>query len=163
MKLLSDKPVEELNRQDSLLRESVLKEEQFEVSAISKRNLPIEGMHFFTPLKGVVTTPFDKVIHPALDIKAPKNTVVYSIYEGTVIFSGWDDERGNVIIVQHPDNVISIYEHGEKLLKTMGDEVKAGTPIALVGSTGSLIQEEHLHFALWYNGEAQDPTKYISF
>lgn len=163
IRLLSDKPVSELNRADSLLRESIVKEEQFELSAISKRNLPIEGMHFFTPLKGVITTPFDRVIHPALDIKAPKNTVVNAIYEGTVIFAGWDDERGNVIIIQHPDNVISIYEHGEKLLKAVGDNVTAGTPIALVGSTGALTKEEHLHFALWYDGQAQDPTRFISF
>lgn len=163
IKLLSDKPVEVLGKQDSLLRENLIKEQQFQVNGSSQRSVPVEGMHFFTPIKGVITRGFDMVMHPALDIKAPRNTVVYSAYEGTVIYSGWDDERGNVIVIQHPDNVVTIYEHAESLLKKVGDKVKAGTPIALVGSTGSTTQDEYLHFALWHNGEALDPTRYISF
>lgn len=163
IKLLSDKPVEELNMQDSLLRESLIKEQQFQVSGSTQRNVPVEGMHFFPPIKGVIIKEFDMVMHEGLDIKAPRNTVVYSIYEGTVIFSGWDDEKGNVIVVQHPDNVVSIYEHAESLLRKVGEKVKSGTPIALVGSTGSTTQDEYLHFSLWHNGEALDPTRYISF
>lgn len=163
IKLLSDKPIYELSKQDSLLRESLIKEQQFQVSGNSQRSVPVEGMHFFPPIKGVITKEFDMVMHDGLDIKAPRNTVVYSIYEGSIIFSGWDDEKGNVIVVQHPDNVVSIYEHAESLLKKVGEKVKAGTPIALVGSTGSTKQDEYLHFSLWYNGEALDPTRYISF
>lgn len=163
IKLLSDKPIDELSKQDSLLRESLIKEQQFQVSGNSQRSVPVEGMHFFPPIKGVITKEFDMVMHDGLDIKAPRNTVVYSIYEGSIIFSGWDDEKGNVIVVQHPDNVVSIYEHAESLLKKVGEKVKAGTPIALVGSTGSTKQDEYLHFSLWYNGEALDPTRYISF
>jgi murein DD-endopeptidase MepM/ murein hydrolase activator NlpD len=41
--------------------------------------------------------------------------------------------------------------------------VKAGTPVALVGSSGSLTKGDHLRFELWYAGEAVDPTAYISF
>ena len=163
IKLLSDRPIDELSKQDSLLRESLIKEQQFQVSGNSQRSVPVEGMHFFPPIKGVITKEFDMVMHDGLDIKAPRNTVVYSIYEGSIIFSGWDDEKGNVIVVQHPDNVVSIYEHAESLLKKVGEKVKAGTPIALVGSTGSTKQDEYLHFSLWYNGEALDPTRYISF
>lgn len=163
IKLLSDKPIDELSKQDSLLRESLIKEQQFQVSGNSQRSVPVEGMHFFPPIKGVITKEFDMVMHDGLDIKAPRNTVVYSISEGSIIFSGWDDEKGNVIVVQHPDNVVSIYEHAESLLKKVGEKVKAGTPIALVGSTGSTKQDEYLHFSLWYNGEALDPTRYISF
>ena len=163
IKFLSGKTEQELSRQDSLLREAIIKEEQFLVNSTIRRDVPVEGMHFFPPLKGVVTRGFDLVLHPALDIKAPRNTVVYSVYEGTVIFTGWDDEKGNVLIIQHPDNVISIYEHGESLLRKVGDTVSAGTPVALVGSSGSTTQDEHLHFALWHDGEALDPSRYISF
>ena len=163
IKLLSDKPVDELSKQDSLLRERLIKEQQFQVSGNSQRSVPVEGMLFFSPIKGVITKEFDMVMHDGLDIRAPRNTVVYSIYEGTVILSGWDDEKGNVIVVQHPDNVVSIYEHAESLLKKVGEKVKSGTPIALVGSTGSTTQDEYLHFSLWHNGEALDPTRYISF
>ena len=44
-----------------------------------------------------------------------------------------------------------------------GAKVSAGTPIAIVGSTGRLSTGEHLHFELWYKGEAVNPAKYINF
>lgn len=163
MRLLSLKSEQELRKQDSLLRENVMREEQFQVSNSKTRDVPIEGLHFFTPIKGVVLKSFDRVLHPAMDISAPKNSTVYAIYEGTVIYSGWDDEDGNVMIIQHPNNMLSVYEHGEKLMKNVGETVKAGDTIALVGSSGSVSQQDYLHFALWYNGEPLDPTKYINF
>ena len=45
----------------------------------------------------------------------------------------------------------------------VGDKVKAGTPIALVGNTGSFTTGPHLHFELWYKGESIDPTNHINF
>ena len=51
----------------------------------------------------------------------------------------------------------------EALLKKAGDVVKAGTPVALVGSSGSLTKGDHLRFELWYAGDAVDPAAYISF
>ncbi|MBR1678594.1 MAG: M23 family metallopeptidase [Bacteroidales bacterium] len=58
---------------------------------------------------------------------------------------------------------MSFYKHNEKLLHKTGDKVKAGTPVALVGNSGSLTTGDHLHFELWYAGEAVDPAQYISF
>lgn len=161
-KFLSAKSEEELEASDSLLRETIREEEQFEVGGSEERILPVEGMHFFAPLKGVVSQTFDPAIHPAIDITAPSGSVVSSIYEGVVVFTGWDESKGNVIIIQHPNNVISQYGHNQRLLKNMGDNVNAGTPIALVGNTGSLTTGDHLHFELWSNGEALNPQKYIS-
>ena len=67
---LSDKSAEELARRDSVLRETVQKEDQFGVSSRHERDLPAEGMHFFTPLKGVVAAAYDRVLHPGIDISA---------------------------------------------------------------------------------------------
>lgn len=161
-KYLSAKSQEELNRRDSILRETVQLEEQFGVSGTS-RNLPIEGMHFFSPIKGVVSQGFDIALHPAIDITAPSGSVVSAVYDGFIIYTGWDEGKGNVIIIQHPDNVISVYGHNQKLLKKLGESVKAGTSIALVGNTGSLTTGDHLHFELWSDGTPMDPTKLISF
>ena len=80
-----------------------------------------------------------------------------------MIYAGWSDEAGNTIQIQHEGGIISIYKHNEKLLKNVGDKVTAGSPIALVGGTGSLSTGEHLHFELWHNGEAVDPVRYINF
>lgn len=155
---------EELARSDEALRETVVKEEQFGVkSSGTQRVLPIEGMHFFSPLKGVVSQGYDMVIHPAVDITAPANTVVKAVMDGTVIYTGWSDEAGYTMHIQHANDVISVYKHNQKILKKQGDKVKAGVPIAHVGNTGSLTTGDHLHFELWYKGEAVDPTKYISF
>lgn len=152
-----------LAQQDSLLRQHVKEEEQFGISARNRRDLPIEGLHFFTPLKGVISQGYDPVIHPYVDITASEGAVVKATMDGTVIFAGWSDEAGNTIQVQHDGDIVSIYKHNEKLLKKAGDKVTAGTPIALVGNSGSLTTGAHLHFELWYKGETVDPTQYINF
>ncbi len=155
--------LDELAKKDSLLRKHVKEEEQFGISERDKRNLPIEGLHFFTPLKGVVSQGYDPVIHPFIDITAPAGSVVKATLDGTVISAGWSDDAGYTIQIQHDGDIVSIYKHNEKLLKKTGDKVKAGSPIALIGNTGSLTTGDHLHFELWYKGESVDPTKYINF
>lgn len=161
-KYLKNKSIEELGKQDSILRETVREEEEFTLNG-SQRDLPIEGRHFFTPLLGVITQSFDRVNHPAVDIAAPESSVVKAVLEDTVVFSGWSEESGYTIQIQHPGNLISSYRHNMKLLKDVGDKVSAGTPISLVGNTGSLTTGDHLHFELWHDGNAVNPTDYISF
>lgn len=152
-----------LKKQDSIMRQEVKNEEMFDISSRSQRQLPIEGMLFFTPVQGVISQGYDPVIHPYLDIAAPAGTVVKAIANGTVIFDGWSEETGYTIQIQHDGDIVSIYKHNEKLLKKTGDKVSAGSPIALVGNTGKLTTGEHLHFELWHKGESLDPTRYISF
>ena len=159
----SDKASLDKESKDSILREHVHQEEQFGISARNRRNLPIEGLHFFTPLKGVVSQGYDAAIHPYIDITAPSGSVVMATLDGTVIFAGWSDEAGNTIQIQHDGDIVSIYKHNEKLLKKAGDKVTAGTPIALIGNSGDVTTGEHLHFELWHKGETVDPAKYINF
>lgn len=153
----------ELAEKDSLLRKEVADEDRFDIKPGSARTLSIEGMHFFTPLKGVVSQGYDKALHPYIDITAPGNSVVMSVLDGTVISAGWNDTEGYTIRIQHEGDIISVYKHNQKLLKETGDKVTAGTPIAVLGGTGSTSDGDHLHFELWHKGEAVDPTKYISF
>ena len=153
----------ELDAKDSLLGENVRKEEQCGLNKVGDRRLPREGVHFFTPLKGVVSQEYDPLLHPYIDITAPANSVVMSVLDGTVIGAGWSDESGYTIQIQHANNIVSIYKHNQKLLKKTGDKVSAGSPIALVGNTGAVTTGDHLHFELWYKGEAVDPVKYIKF
>lgn len=148
---------------DSLLRQQVKEEEQFDISGRDKRNLPIEGLHFFTPLKGVVSQGYDPAVHPYIDITAPAGSVVKAVLDGTVINDSWSEDAGYTIQIQHDGDIISIYKHNEKLLKKTGEKVTAGAPIALTGNTGTLTTGEHLHFELWYKGETVDPARFISF
>lgn len=151
-----------LARRDSLLRAQVAEAEQFAVSG-PRRELPIEARAFYTPVKGVVSEGYDRSLHPYLDITAPSGTAVMAVLDGTVVFAGWDEVDGYTLAVQHSGDILSIYKHNEKLLKKAGDAVKAGTPVALTGSSLSLTKGDHLRFELWYEGEAVDPAAYISF
>lgn len=161
---ISEETAAELQRKDSILREEVKKEEQFDISSErGKRELPIEGVHFFTPLKGVVSQGYDAATHPYVDITAAAGSVVKATLDGTVVFAGWSEDSGYTIQIQHEGDILSIYKHNEKLSKKVGDKVSAGTPIALVGNTGDLTTGSHLHFELWHKGETVDPTRYINF
>ncbi len=151
-------------KNDSLLRSIVLKEEQFSISTGRQKIDQIEGLHFFPPVKGVITEEYNIAInHPYIDIAAPENSVVSSVLDGTVISSGWNDENGYTIQIQHDNNLISIYKHNSKLLKKTGDKVSAGTPVSLVGNSGTLSSGTHLHFELWHKGEPINPAEYIKF
>lgn len=161
-KYLSEKSEEELRIQDSLLRQSVRMSERFGVGSDASRALPVEGMHFFTPVKGVIATGFNAVSHPAVDISAPSGTIVGSVLDGAVVFTQWDASRGYTIVIQHSDNIVSITSGCSQLLKQKGDMVRAGTPVGMTGNIqGS--GTDSIRFELWHNGEPLDAARYISF
>ncbi|HBL76055.1 MAG: hypothetical protein A2W90_11605 [Bacteroidetes bacterium GWF2_42_66] len=150
---------------DSVFRQKLM-EEQLNLSLQQKgkpgRN--ISQIHFFPPIKGIVNQPFDTSEgHYAVDIIAQPNSRVSSVLDGTVIFADYTINTGYVIYVQHEKNIISIYKHNSELLKTTGDQVKAGEAIAIMGNSGELSTGPHLHFELWYNGVAVNPEQYIEF
>ncbi|MBQ1167775.1 MAG: M23 family metallopeptidase [Bacteroidales bacterium] len=151
-------------KQDSILRGIVEKETALDLSQADSHGTLLEGLDFFTPLKGMVTEPYNLAInHPYIDIAADENATVYSILDGTVVSAGYNEDTGYVMIIQHGNDLVSIYKHNDRLLKQAGDKVKTGTPIAIVGNTGRLATGVQLHLELWHAGEAIDPAKYISF
>ena len=151
---------------DSLLRADVKTEEQFGVedaTTLTRRIRSIEAQSFYTPVKGVISDGFDLAIHPWVDVTAPAGSVVMAVLDGTVVYTGWEEESGYVIAIQHTGDILSLYKHNEKLLRKAGDAVKAGTPIGVLAASGSLTKGDHLHFELWYEGAAVDPVQYIKF
>ena len=148
---------------DSLLRADVRQEEQFDVSSQTRQNLPIEALSFYSPVKGVVSRGFDRVLHPWVDVTAPVGSMVMSVLDGTVVFTDWVQESGYTLVIQHANDLISIYKNNQKLLHKSGDAVKAGIPVAMLASSNSLTKGDHLHFELWYKGAAVDPALYIKF
>ena len=146
---------------DSLLKEDVVKAEQFEVGSTPQRNLPIEARSFFTPVKGIVIKGYDQALHPWMDISAPAGTLVMSVLDGTVVSAGWDEESGYSVLIQHSGDLLSVYNNLEKLLRKTGEPVKAGSPVGVLASSSSLTKGDHLHFELWHEGKTLDPTLYI--
>ena len=148
---------------DSLLRADVLTQEQFNVGDAPRKNLPMEALSFFPPVKGVVSEGFERTLHPYIDITAPAGSMVTAVLDGTVVHTSWDSEDGYLIVIQHAGDILSLYKHNQKLLHGQGDVVKAGTPIGLVAESESLTKGDHLHFELWFEGQAMDPTQFIKF
>src|SRR5690606_33144130 len=110
------------------------------------------------------TSGFDEdTRHLATDIASKKDDPILSILDGHVVLAAFTPATGFVIIIQHGNNLLSIYKHCSSLLKKEGAFVKAGEVIALVGSTGELSTGPHLHFELWHNGNAVNAENYINF
>ena len=124
---------------DSLLRADVAAQEQFFVSA-TQRTLPIEALSFFAPLKGIVSDGFSPAVHPWVDITAPAGTVVMAVLDGSVVFTGWDDDTGYTLVLQHKGDILSIYKNNQKLLVHTGEAVKAGAPVGMVAPSASLTK-----------------------
>ena len=101
--------------------------------------------------------------HFGIDIIASNNEAVKAVLNGTIVFSDWSPEYGHVIQIQHAQNLVSIYKHNSFLLKKVGDLVKAGDAIAIVGNSGELSTGPHLHFEMWHNGIPLDPEKFVVF
>ena len=59
--------------------------------------------------------------------------------------------------------LVSMYKHCSVVLKKVGNFVRSGEPIAIVGDTGELSSGPHLHFELWFKGNAVNPIDYINF
>ncbi len=121
-------------------------------------------MLFFPPVKGYVTNQFNrKTNHIGVDVVAPEDETVKAALDGHVIMASWTLETGNVIAIQHPNDLVTFYKHNAVLLKKVGTFVNAGEAIAIIGSSGELSTGPHLHFELWQNGVALDPQHFIVF
>jgi len=154
--------------EDSILRSRVEQEEQYNLSigtTGAERGTSLANIHFFPPVKGIVSSNFDeRTRHYATDIVTQPKAVVSSTLDGTVIMTGWTMETGFVMMIQHQNNLVSVYKHNARLLKETGDRVWAGEAISIVGDSGELYTSgPHLHFELWHNGEPLNPTDYIFF
>lgn len=124
----------------------------------------IDEIFFFSPISGIVTSPFDlKIEHYGVDVVARSDEPVKSIADGTVLMASWTQDSGYVIAIQHRNNVISVYKHNAALLKKVGNFVSAGEIIAIIGNTGELTTGPHLHFELWHNGNPVNPEEFVSF
>jgi len=92
---------------------------------------------------------------------ARRDAEVRAVYDGRVAFASWFDGYGNLMIIDHGHGFHTIYAHASRLLKGVGEEVKAGEVIALVGDTGS-ADRPMLYFEIRYRGRCQDPSKWLA-
>ena len=158
------KEIEPIPAIDSQFRKEFEESELTFLSVSNPISQELEEQYFYSPIEGIVTTEFNiKDEHYGIDIVSNSNEPVKSVAEGTVIFSDWTQESGNVIAIQHRGNIISVYKHNSALLKKVGNFVNSGQVIAIIGNTGEFTTGPHLHFEMWFNGNPVDPEEFISF
>jgi lipoprotein NlpD len=139
-------------------------EEKYNLTSLNPNQTPSNAIFFYKPVNGIISSHYDADIrHYGIDLVATFKESVLATLDGTVTFTGYDPQYGNVIQIQHKNGFLSIYKHNELLLKKIGDRVVAGEAIALLGNTGILSTGPHLHFELWFKGHPVNPEEYISF
>ena len=162
------------SREDSLLRLEVESEDsRYQVkdavrqaagTATAVDMQPTVTHLFFAPVKGNIVRPYSNAMrHYGVDIAAASESPVNAAYSGTVVSAGFTAEDGHVIALQHPAGVITVYRNNSALLKHQGDAVRAGEPIAFVGTGTTTELGPHLHLEVWVNGTPVNPEEYISF
>lgn len=151
----------EKSKEDSILRQLVDNEDKYNLANINKD----KDFYLLTsPISGAVSQNYSIADdHLAIDISVDIGTPVKAVSNGRVILSEWTTQTGYVLIIDHGNDLISVYKHNSKLLKPQGEIVKQGEIIALSGNSGILTSGPHLHFELWSEGFSIDPNTLINF
>lgn len=121
-----------------------------------------DNLIFYTPVEGKVMRTFNhRDKHFGIDIEAGNNATVKAVLDGNVVFTSWSPEWGHILVLEHENNLISLYCSASALFKRAGDFVKAGEAIGITGRSNE-HDTDNLHFELWYNGTPVDPEKYLA-
>ncbi|MBA3022589.1 MAG: M23 family metallopeptidase [Gammaproteobacteria bacterium] len=99
-------------------------------------------------------------MHEGVDYMVPAGTPVYASAGGVVVFAGLHPQYGNMVEIDHGNQIITRYAHASMLLVKVGEVVRRGHEIARVGSTGRSTGN-HLHFEVRYRGAAQNPVRFL--
>lgn len=137
------------------------------------KNVPvfkqIKSSKFISPVNGTITSDYGMRLHPILkvnrmhngiDISQKEGNPVRAVSDGIVIFVGEEDDLGLKIIIEHKNNINTVYGHLKDVYVKKNDHVKQGSIIGTVGNSG-LSESPHLHFEIIKDGKPQDPKKWI--
>jgi murein DD-endopeptidase MepM/ murein hydrolase activator NlpD len=115
------------------------------------------------PVSGPVTSGFGSRwgrMHEGIDIAVGQGTPVHAAAAGTVIYAGWMEGYGNLVVIDHGSGLSTAYGHNSSLASSVGESVSAGQVIAYSGSTGHSTGP-HVHFEVRVNGAPVDPLGYL--
>lgn len=161
--LLRNDSLMERTQREEAFRKQYEETEKYNLTNVTARN-EADGLIFFRPTRGMISTPFDADHqHLGTDIAANPGESVLAVLDGTVILSTYTADTGYVIEVQHSRNFVSVYKQCGALLKKAGESVKGGEAIATVARPDADESGPHLHFELWHQGKALNPEQYIVF
>ena len=118
---------------------------------------------FVWPCEGVVVSGFGVRwgrMHEGIDIACAYGAPVHASAAGTVIYAGWMQGYGNLVVLDHGNGISTAYAHASAILVSVGQSVGQGEEVSLVGATGHATGP-HLHFEVRVNGVAVDPLSYL--
>jgi murein DD-endopeptidase MepM/ murein hydrolase activator NlpD len=128
---------------------------------LTPTKLPVDG-GWYSSNFGWRIDPFtgQRAFHEGIDFMAEEGTPIYAAAAGVVVYSEFHPQYGNMIEVDHGNDLISRYAHASKRLVKIGDVVLRGSKIAEVGRTGRATGA-HLHFEVRQRGAARNPAQFL--
>lgn len=142
-------------------------DEKYNLSVLppTSANMPMEGILFFKPVKGVISKKFaPELKNYGILIKISGQETISSVQDGTIIFANYDISDGYTIQIQHKNGFVSFYRHVDSFLKNVGTRVKSGEAIGIINTYNKKDKEnDNLEFELWYKGNPVNPQNYIFF
>ncbi|MDN5881503.1 MAG: M23 family metallopeptidase, partial [Nitrosospira sp.] len=155
LSLILDDRADKLGALDSVLMQDRLKKKM--IPSIMPVNTKWYSSGF-----GVRIDPFTgrSAFHEGVDFTAATGTPIVAAAGGIVVYSGYHPEYGNMIDIDHGNDLVSRYAHASKRIVTLGQVVVRGQKIAEVGSTGRSTGP-HLHFEVRHRGAPQNPSRFL--
>ena len=136
--------------------------EKYNLSIIDTK-IDEDSYVFFRPNRGTISSRFNLLEqHYGIRMVTAPDENILSIFAGMVIYAAYTIESEWAIIVQHENNYLSVYKNTARLLRKVGDTVKAGETIA-IGPNITNNTAEQFYFELWKDGHAVNPEEYIIF
>ena len=145
------------NEIEHLLDEKAAKEAIAVINGINVSVLPVSGR---ISSRFGVSSSIRSGAHTGLDIACEEGTAIKAVSIGKVVFAEMNGPYGNLVKIDHGNNVETWYAHCSKIYVKVGQKVKAGDKIAAVGSTGNSTGS-HLHLEIRIKGTAINPQKYL--
>lgn len=99
-------------------------------------------------------------MHEGVDYVVPEGTSIMAAIGGIVVYAAYHPQYGNMIEIDHGNDVVTRYAHASRLVVKVGQVVRRGQEIAKVGSTGRSTGN-HLHFEVRFKGVAQNPQRFL--
>ena len=121
-----------------------------------------KNLYFTSPVNGFISRGFNPENgHFGIDYVVKSGTPVYASASGYVVFSGYTVKDGYMLIINHPENYVTVFKHCSVLMKKSREEVNQGEVIALSGNSGEITTGPHLHFEIWKDGKPINPNSVL--
>lgn len=161
-----------INIETSEIEEYFAKEweerEKYNITLQATNVSELQHLNLFRPTRGEIINTFDiNSGHYGVDIAEVPGESILAIHDGVVVMSDYTANDGYSIVIQHRENMISVYRNCHRLLKSVGDKVVGGEVIGTLSNANANAttgqKKQFLHLELWHRGKPLDPNTYIAF